>query len=211
MIKKYILALLLGSFAVTGCGNSSTGNADSATDQGTFNLENNTTGDRAGGENAVANKASGEKAAASDRSAVSDKKSTNSSVKGTIKLTKADFLEKVMDYESNPQEWVYKGDRPAMIDFYADWCGPCRTAAPILEELAKEYADEIYIYKIDTEVERELAAVFGISSLPSFLFVPQEGRPTMSNGIARTPEDTKKMFAQMIDEILLGEVTPAAL
>ena len=188
MIRKYILVLFLGSFAVTGCGNSSAESADSATNQGTAISENKAT---------------------ANKTAVS-KKSDKNSEKGTIMLTKADFLEKVMDYESNPEEWVYKGDRPAMIDFYADWCGPCRTAAPILEELAKEYGDKIYIYKIDTEVERELAAVFGISSLPSFLFVPQEGRPTMSNGIARTPEETKAMFAQMIDEILLGVKTPEA-
>ncbi len=189
-IKKYILALFLGSFAVTGCGNSSAESANSASDQG-----------------AAVSKSK----AAENKASVNEKKSGNDSVKGTIMLTKADFLEKVMDYESNPEEWVYKGDRPAMIDFYADWCGPCRTAAPILEELAKEYSGEIYIYKIDTEVERELAAVFGISSLPSFLFVPQEGRPTMSNGIARTPEETKAMFSQMIDEILLGKGNPEAL
>jgi thioredoxin len=189
MIRKYILVLFLGSFAVTGCGNSSAESSDSATNQGTTISENKAVG---------------------DKTAVSDKKSNKNPEKGTIMLTKADFLEKVMDYESNPEEWVYKGDRPALIDFYADWCGPCRTAAPILEELAKEYGDQIYIYKIDTEVERELAAVFGISSLPSFLFVPQEGRPTMSNGIARTPEETKEMFSQMIDEILLGVKSPEA-
>jgi thioredoxin len=123
----------------------------------------------------------------------------------TIMLTKADFLEKVMDYEKNQTEWVYEGDKPAIIDFYADWCGPCRQAAPVLEELAKEYEGQIYIYKVDTEKEQELAAVFGIRSIPAFLFVPREGRPSMSNGIAQTPEATKEMFRQMIDEILLGK------
>jgi thioredoxin len=120
-----------------------------------------------------------------------------------VYLTKQDFLEKVMNYEKNQSEWVYEGDLPALIDFYADWCGPCRKAAPILEELAKEYEGKIHIYKIDTEKETELAAVFGVQSIPAFLFVPKTGRPTMSNGIAQTDEETKAMFKQMIDEILL--------
>ena len=124
---------------------------------------------------------------------------------GTVKLTKQDFLEKVMNYEKNQTEWVYEGDKPALIDFYADWCGPCRIAAPILEELAREYEGKIHIYKVDTQKEGELASVFGIQSIPAFLFVPQEGKPTMSNGIAQTPEETKAMFRQMIDEILLGQ------
>lgn len=123
----------------------------------------------------------------------------------TVKLTKQDFLEKVMNYEKNQTEWVYEGDKPALIDFYADWCGPCKIAAPILEELAEEYKGKIHIYKVDTQKEGELASVFGIQSIPAFLFVPKDGRPTMSNGIAQTPEQTKEMFRKMIDEILLGQ------
>ena len=122
-----------------------------------------------------------------------------------VNLTKQDFLEKVMNYEKNQTEWVYEGDKPALIDFYADWCGPCRMAAPVLEELAKEYEGQIHIYKVDTQKEQELAAVFGIQSIPAFLFVPKNGKPSMSNGIAQTPEQTKIMFRQMIDEILLGK------
>lgn len=122
-----------------------------------------------------------------------------------VYLTKQDFLEKVMNYEKNQTEWVYEGEIPALIDFYADWCGPCRQAAPVLEELAKEYEGRIHIYKVDTQKEQELASVFGIRSIPAFLFVPQNGKPTMSNGIAQTPEETKAMFKKMIDEILLGK------
>lgn len=122
---------------------------------------------------------------------------------GTIHLTKQDFLEKVMNYEVNQQEWVFEGDKPCIIDFYADWCRPCKIAAPILEELAVEYAGQINIYKVDTEKERELAAVFGIQSIPAFLFCPKDGRPQMSAGIGRTPEETKAMFVQLINEQLL--------
>ena len=127
--------------------------------------------------------------------------------KGAIHLTKADFLKKIMNYEKNPQEWIYLGDKPAIIDFYADWCGPCKIAGPILEELAIEYQDEIYVYKINTDEERELAAAFGIQSIPAFLFIPQNGKPQMSNGIARSNEETKQMFKGIIDEFLLGKTS----
>lgn len=120
-----------------------------------------------------------------------------------IHLSKADFFEKVMNFEENPTEWVYEGDKPCIIDFYADWCRPCKIAGPVLEEIAEEYAGQITVYKIDTQKERELAGAFGIQSIPAFLWVPMNGKPQMSNGIARTPEETKKMFKQMIDDLLL--------
>ena len=118
----------------------------------------------------------------------------------TIALTKADFLKKVADYEKNPTEWKYLGDKPALIDFYASWCGPCKALAPVLEELAAEYGDQIYIYKIDTEAEQELAAAFGIRSIPTLLFVPMEGQPRMAQGAL--PKATLK---KAIDEIMLAK------
>jgi len=122
---------------------------------------------------------------------------------GTIHITKEDFLHKVVNYEQNPDEWVFRGDKPCLVDFYADWCAPCRISAPILEELAKEYHGQIYIYKVDTEKEGELAADFGIQSIPAFLFCPTDGKPVMTAGIARTPEETKQMFRQQIENYLL--------
>ena len=126
------------------------------------------------------------------------------------KLTKAMFLEKVWDYESSPKEWKYKGDKPALIDFYADWCGPCRTAAPILEEVAGEYKGKVVVYKIDTQVEKELAGVFGVKGIPAFLYIPMEGKPTMTSGIGRSKEQTKKMFTDQIKTILKVETPEAA-
>lgn len=118
----------------------------------------------------------------------------------TIKLTKADFLTKVANYETNPDEWKYLGDKPALIDFYADWCGPCKVIAPVLEELAAEYGDEIYIYKIDTEKEQELAAAFGIRSIPTLLFIPMNGDPQMAQGAL--PKATLK---EAINSVLLNK------
>lgn len=117
----------------------------------------------------------------------------------TIHLTKADFLSKVANYETSPDTWVYLGDKPAVIDFYADWCGPCKSIAPVLEELAAEYEGEIYIYKIDTEKEQELAAAFGIRSIPALLFVPMEGDPQMARGAL--PKTTLK---EAINTVLLN-------
>lgn len=109
-------------------------------------------------------------------------------------------MEKVANFEENPDKWVYLGDKPAIIDFYADWCGPCKTIAPILEELAAEYDGQIYIYKVDTEAEQQLAAEFGIRSIPSLLFVPMGEAPQMAQGAL--PKDA---FKQAIDEVLLKE------
>lgn len=114
-------------------------------------------------------------------------------------LTKETFQEKVFNFEVN-KDWKFAGDKPAIIDFYADWCGPCKMVAPILEELSKEYDGKIDIYKVDTEAEQELAAVFGIRSIPSILFCPAEGQPQMAQGAL--PKNT---FKQAIDDVLLGQ------
>lgn len=115
----------------------------------------------------------------------------------TVNLTAETFKEKVFDYTVE-KEWKYKGDKPAIIDFYADWCGPCQMVAPILENLADEYADHIVIYKIDTEVEQELSAIFQIRSIPSILFVPMEEQPIMQPGAL-----PKQSFVQVIEKELL--------
>ncbi len=113
-------------------------------------------------------------------------------------LTKDTFLKEVFDYENN-KEWKFQGTIPAVIDFYADWCGPCKMVAPIIEELSEEYAGKVNFYKIDTEAEQELAAAFGIQSIPSLLFIPVDGRPQMAAGAL--PKDT---FIEVIEKELLG-------
>lgn len=115
-------------------------------------------------------------------------------------LTKESFLTKVFDYESNT-EWKYEGELPAIIDFYADWCGPCKMVAPILEGLSKEYEGKINIYKVDTDKEQELASVFGIRSIPSILFIPKEGKPQMAAGAM-----PKEGFVEAINSLLLFPV-----
>lgn len=117
----------------------------------------------------------------------------------TKQLTTREFKEKVFDYQLE-QEWKYKGELPAIIDFYADWCAPCKMVTPVLEELAKEYAGRLVIYKVNTEIERELSAVFGIRSIPTFLFIPVGGDPMMQPGAL-----SKNAFQKVIDEKLIKQ------
>jgi thioredoxin len=114
----------------------------------------------------------------------------------TEHLTKETFLNKVFDYEKN-KEWKFEGRKPCIIDFYADWCGPCKMVAPILEELATEFEGEMDVYKVNTEEEQELAGAFGIRSIPSFLFVPVNGQPQMAMGAL--PKET---FVKAFKEVL---------
>ena len=97
-------------------------------------------------------------------------------------LTLESFKNNIMDYEANPTDWKFKGERPAVIDFYAVWCGPCKATAPILDSLAKEYDGKVDFYKVDVDKQQELSAMFGIRSIPSLLFIPKEGKPQMQVG-----------------------------
>jgi len=115
-----------------------------------------------------------------------------------VALNKAAFLEKVFNYEKQTDKWIYEGKKPCIIDFYADWCGPCKLVAPIMKELAAEYKDNIIFYKIDVDVEKELAAVFGVNSIPRILFVPMEGQPQVAVGAL-----PKEAMVRQINSILL--------
>ena len=118
---------------------------------------------------------------------------------GTVQhITKAEFLQKVWNYEADSQAWKYEGTKPAIVDFFATWCGPCKALSPVLEELAKEYGDRLVIYKVDVDQERELAGAFGIRSVPTLLFIPADGEPSMSPGAP-----SKAQLKQIIDEHLL--------
>lgn len=134
-------------------------------------------------------------------SAKSDKSSNNAtSEEEVVTLNKEGFLTKVFNYEKNPDSWVYEGNKPCIIDFYADWCGPCKKVAPILKELAAQYKDEIIIYKVNVDKEKELAAAFGIQSIPTFLFVPQNEIPQIAQGAL-----PKEEFIKIIKEFLLNK------
>jgi len=114
-------------------------------------------------------------------------------------LTKQTFKKKVFDFEKN-KDWKFEGDKPCIIDFYADWCNPCKMVAPVLEELSQEYKGKVDIYKVNTEVEQELSAAFGIRSIPSILFCPQYEKPQMATGAL-----PKKAFEEIINDTLLKQ------
>ena len=125
---------------------------------------------------------------------------SNKAMEGeVVMLNKADFLEKVFNYEEHTSEWIYEGIKPCIIDFYADWCGPCKIIEPYLKELATQYKDEVVFYRIDIEEEVELATVVGASSIPLLLFIPMEGPPKVSLGAM-----PKATLEQHLKTILLG-------
>ena len=115
-------------------------------------------------------------------------------------ITKAEFLQLVWNYEQNPDEWIYEGKLPCIVDFYASWCGPCKRLAPIMEELSEQYKGKIEFYKVDTEQERELAYFFQISSIPQVLYVPTKGDPTLTKGLY--PKDE---IVKIINDVLLKQ------
>ena len=129
-----------------------------------------------------------------------DKKQTKKEKGQVIQMDKQMFLNKVFDYTTGATEWSYKGEKPAVIDFYATWCAPCRMIAPTLKELAKEYQDSIYVFKVDVDKEKELAAAMGIQSMPTIVFIPTTGQPQVIVGAA-----DKNTFRRAIKEVLLKE------
>lgn len=125
------------------------------------------------------------------------KKEATSKQGEVVVMDKEMFLKDVFDYEKS-KEWKYKGDKPAIIDLYADWCGPCRQVAPLMKELAKEYAGKIVIYKVNVDKQKELAALFNATSIPLFVFIPMKGEPQLFRGAA-----DKATYKKAIDEFLL--------
>ena len=115
-----------------------------------------------------------------------------------VNISKSEFITKVYDYEKNKDKWVYEGSLPCIIDFYADWCRPCKVIAPVLEELAGKYDGKIIIYKVNTDKERELAMAFGIQSIPTLMFIPAEGDPQIARGAL--PKET---LEKAIEQVLL--------
>lgn len=126
-------------------------------------------------------------------------KAVNTSSGKVIQMTTAEFKKKIFNYDKNPDEWIFEGERPCIVDFYADWCRPCKLVAPIMDELAIKYAGQIDIYKVNTDQERELSQVFGIRSIPSMLFCPAEGKPQMTSGAL--PKET---YEEVIQNFLLN-------
>lgn len=174
MKRLFLMMFAMFAIAITGCSQNKQGNVSSTAKAQEAKGEDETTD-------------------ASDKSAA-DAKSGEGKVNY---LTTAEFKKRVMDYDKHPQEWVFEGDRPVIIDFYATWCRPCKMTAPVVEELAKDYQGKIDFYKVDVDKEQDLAAAFGIQSIPTFLFIPAKGNPTMQMGAMQ-----KENFEEIIKSVI---------
>lgn len=126
-----------------------------------------------------------------------DDKLLNENIMATINLTKGGFLRRVADFEKSPNEWKFLGDKPALIDFFAPWCGPCKSLSPVLEELSEEYAGKVDIYKVNVDDEEALSEYFGIRSIPTLYFVPMDGEPRRAMGAL-----PKSQLKEMLDSLI---------
>ena len=138
------------------------------------------------------------KARAAKQPAAVEAKAAPADTSAVRHLTTAEFVDIVYDFRANPDEWVYKGDKPAIVDFYATWCPPCKQLSPLLEKLAAEHSGAINIYKVDIDEEPELAAAFGISSIPMLLWIPAEGKPFVTMGLMPKPELDKTVAERLL-------------
>jgi len=129
----------------------------------------------------------------------SDKGATGGDEGQVVSLTAQSFRTLVWDYQKNPETWIFQGDQPCIIDFYADWCRPCKMVAPIMAELSKEYKGKVRIYKVNTDEQRELASLFRISSIPAVMFIPKSGKPQMTVGAMQKTE-----YRDMIMKVLMN-------
>ncbi len=120
-----------------------------------------------------------------------------------MKINKSEFQKKIQDFEKNPKDWKYQGTLPCVVDFYADWCAPCRKASPVMDELSEKYKGKVLFYKVNTDEESELASMFHITGIPAFLWVPMTGKPVMKAGVPNDPAAIKEQFENSINEILL--------
>ncbi|RLD47479.1 MAG: thiol reductase thioredoxin [Bacteroidetes bacterium] len=190
MKNKFLSVILAGTLF---CGLSSCNNVDAeaALDNPEVKVEEN-----------VAEEISVEKTVVLEETVTTDNVSGEIDNNGKVKhINTETFIAEVFDYKANPQKWVYKGTKPAIIDFYADWCGPCKKLSPIMEELAIKYKGQVNFYKINTDEEKELSGgVFGIRSIPSILFIPVEGQPQMQAGLIPAAD-----LSRIIDNNLLNK------
>lgn len=124
--------------------------------------------------------------------------SCKAQAKNTSELTKKEFMQKIWNFEASPKVFKYLGNKPAVVDFHAVWCGPCKKLNPILEELAIKYKDKVVFYKIDVDKEKELAGGFGIQSIPTIMFIPKKGEPSLSAGFLSKEELIKIIEGQLL-------------